>query len=164
MSEDCDDIEDHKVIYVQSDNVSSEADAEERLIENNGLQRNDTGVYDAVQHATESESTSEENILTNIKMPAKILKRGRPKGAECTVIGLPCKKKKKGVALKMVPFCKLKPFEKDRIILECLTDRITANAALNGLKLIKEDDFKEFHLITDSIRDTKNIDICRVQR
>ena len=64
----------------------------------------------------------------------------------------------------MVPFCKLKPIEKDRIILECLTDRITANAALNGLKLIKQDDFKEFILITDSIRDTKNIDIYRVER
>ena len=35
-------------------------------------------------------------LLSNIKMPPKMLNGGRPKGAEVTVIGLPKAKKKKG--------------------------------------------------------------------
>ena len=42
--------------------------------------------------------------LENVKLPPKINKRGRPKVAEKTVIGLPCKKKKK--TDKPTPFLK----------------------------------------------------------
>ena len=68
-----------------------------------------------------------------IVMPPKMIKRGWPKGAEVTVIGLPSQKKpnlgtKKGITC----FSKLKPFEKDRFILECLVKPSVAFNALNG--------------------------------
>ena len=58
----------------------------------------------------------EEEFTMKIVMPPKIIKRGRPKGAEITVIGLPSQKKpnlgtKKGITC----FSKLKPFKKRQI-------------------------------------------------
>ena len=53
-------------------------------------------------------------------MPPKMLKRGKPKGAELIVIGLPSSKKSKkrnNVKPSITPFIKLKGIEKDRIIL-----------------------------------------------
>ena len=57
----------------------------------------------------------EEESTVKIVMLPKIIKRGRPKCAEVTVIGLPSQKKpnlgtKKGITC----FSKLKPFENDR--------------------------------------------------
>ena len=49
--------------------------------------------------------------LENVKLPPKIKKRGRPKGAEKTVIGLPRKKKKTD---KPIPFLKKQPIDKER--------------------------------------------------
>ena len=50
-------------------------------------------------------------VLQEIKLPAKVRKRGRPKGAERTVIGLPRKKKRGN---KPVPFLKKCPVDKER--------------------------------------------------
>jgi len=47
-----------------------------------------------------------------IKLPPKIRKRGRPKGAELTAIGLSQKKSKK--ESKPIPFSKMSPHAKDR--------------------------------------------------
>ena len=49
--------------------------------------------------------------LENVRFPPKIKKRGRPKGAEKTVIGLPRKKKKMD---KPTPFLKKHPIDKER--------------------------------------------------
>ena len=57
--------------------------------------------------------------FSQIKMPPKILKRGHPKGAEVTVIGLPRKKKKESPN-NLLPFCRLSPIEKERMILGSL--------------------------------------------
>ena len=45
-------------------------------------------------------------------MPPVMRKRGRPKGAEKTVIGLPCKKSKK--QCKPVPFLKKYPTDREK--------------------------------------------------
>jgi len=53
----------------------------------------------------------------DVAMPARIKKRGRPKGAEKTVIGLPKMKKRSENPL---PFLKKLPVDKERgIILIC---------------------------------------------
>ena len=49
--------------------------------------------------------------LSKILLPPKMKKRGRPKGAEKTVIGLP-RKKHRGD--KPIPFIKKPPLEKER--------------------------------------------------
>ena len=65
------------------------------------------------------------------------MKRGRPKAAEMTVIGLPSKKKTK-LANKtqnvVTTFSKLRPIEKDRLILECL---VKPSAVFNAISEIK---------------------------
>ena len=100
-----------------------------------------------------------------IKMPPKIKKRGRPKGAELTVIGLPKCKKKKDDEHKLLPFCKLQPGEKSRIILECLTGKLAAVACLSGKRLLSDDEVQSnIQLIPDTVRDKENIDIDRVQK
>ena len=48
--------------------------------------------------------------MAKIKMPPKLRKRGRPKGAEKTIIGLPKKRRRIGP----VPFIKKIPLEKEK--------------------------------------------------
>ena len=77
------------------------------------------------------------NHLKNIKMPKKMPKKqGRPKGAEVTVVGF--RKKKAKTNEKILPFSKLSPLEKDRAVIEYVTEKLTAIAALHRLKLIRE--------------------------
>ena len=52
-------------------------------------------------------------------MPLKMIKKGRARGTETPVIGLPKGKKQRGVISKPKAFSKLKPLEKSRVILEC---------------------------------------------
>ena len=60
----------------------------------------------------------EETELSKIKAPPKRLKRGKPEGAELTVIGLPSSKKSKrnNIKLPITPIFKLKGVGKDKII------------------------------------------------
>ena len=63
-----------------------------------------------------TDNNNEDREKLEIVMPPKMSKRGWPKGAETTVIGLP--KKKQSCSKKPLPFSRLGPKEKDRIILE----------------------------------------------
>ena len=102
------------------------------------------------------------NPLKNIKMSKKMKKGGRPKGAEVTVVGLPKEKAKTND--KILPFSKLSPLEKDGAIIEYETEKLKANAALHRLKLIREEDLVPADAIPNTIRDTENINISRVER
>ena len=68
----------------------------------------------------------------DIKLRSKILKRGRPKGAEVTVIGMPKKKKVKRQNGMFQPFCKMRAEEKDCILLECFVKPSVAQNAIRG--------------------------------
>jgi hypothetical protein len=57
-------------------------------------------------------------------MPPTMLRRGRPKGSELTVIVLPKKKAKKSKIIQ--PFCKIKAEDKDCISLECFVEPLSA--------------------------------------
>ena len=112
-----------------------------------------------------AENPSRKSEYDFITMPPKIRKRGRPKGAELTVIGLPKCKKSKDDRHKSLPFCKLQPDEKSRIILECLTAELAAAECLSGKRLLSDGDVKSnIQLIPDTVRDEENIDINRVQK
>lgn len=94
-----------------------------------------------------------------------MMKRGRPKGAELTVVGLPKSKRCKGNSNKLLPFSKLPPVEKFRIILECLTSQMAATETLSGKRLLNDKDVQtNIHLIRDTIRDTSKVDVHRVHK
>ena len=63
-----------------------------------------------------------------------------------------------------MPFSKLSPLEKDRAIIKYVTKKLTVNAALHRSKLIREEDLVPADAIPDTIRDTENIDVSRVER
>jgi len=106
---------------------------------------------------------SPKSEIAEIKMPPKTLKRGRPKGAEVTVIGLPKTKIKKRHN-HLTPFSKLSPSAKDRQILSFVTSEVAAAESLAGKRLLKEEDLLSLHEISDAIKDNENIDINRIQR
>ena len=98
----------------------------------------------------------EETELSKIEMPPKMLKRGKPKAAELTVIGLPFSKKSKrnNVKPSIAPFIKLKSIEKDRIIVECVVSSSVARNALKGVLFIGTEEIKiNLNEISDLIRD-----------
>ena len=89
-------------------------------------------------------------------------KRRRPKGAETTVIRLP--KKKQSCSKKPPPFSRLGPKEKDRIIIECLiNERVLVDNALDGKKVVMPEHLRCIASILDTIRDSNNIDVYRVE-
>ena len=98
--------------------------------------------------------------MNGIKMPKKMLKRRRPKGAELTVIGLPkSNKAKKG----LLPFSKVRAGEKDRILLGCFVLHSVANKAVKSGYLISAEEVESnVHKIPDMIRDKENVDLPRI--
>ena len=96
-------------------------------------------------------------------MPPKMKKKGKPRGAETTVIGLPQAKKQRGFISKPKPFSKLSPLEKDRVILECFTNKVDVVAAIDGSRLLSIDNLFGFNAIPDTVRD-ENIDIHRGEK
>ena len=90
-------------------------------------------------------------------------KKGRRRGTETTVIGLPQAKKQRGVISKPKPFLKLSPLGKDRIILECFTNKVHVVSAIDGSRLLPIDDLFGFTEILDRAHD-ENIDIHRVEK
>ena len=65
--------------------------------------------------------------IQGIILPPKLKKRGRPKGAEKTVIGLPAKKRK---ARSVIPFLKKLPAEKEKGIVDYLKNTICVTVML----------------------------------
>ena len=112
------------------------------------------------------DSIKAEERFTKIKIPPRMKKRGRPKGAELTAIGLPSSKKTKRNNSKnmIVPFIKLKIAEKDKILLECVVYPSTANNALKGVLVTKEKLISDLNTISDLLRDEKYVDLHRIEK
>lgn len=105
--------------------------------------------------------------FSQIKMPPKILKRSRPKGAEVTVIGLSRKKKeerKTESRNNLIPFCRLSPIEKDRMILGSLSTSLAVGEAIAGHRFLAKDDIFPVGKISDTVRDGEIVDIHRVEK
>lgn len=68
---------------------------------------------DSVEETNSSQPPALSEIQS-IKLPPIYRKRGRPKGHEKTVIGLPCKRHKKGISLNPVPFTRKHPEDRER--------------------------------------------------
>ena len=90
-------------------------------------------------------------------------KKGRPRGAETTVIGLPQVKKQIGVISQPKPFSKLSSLEKDKVILVCFTNKVNVVAAIDGSRLMSLDDLSGFNAIPVTVHDENN-DVHRVEK
>eukprot|EP00794_Sanderia_malayensis_P013540 gene13540-14944_t len=117
-----------------------------------------------VNMASCEKSNTEQESYKSIKMSSKMLKRGRPKGAELTVIGLPCTKKAKTKQGSLKPFVKLWAEEKDRVLLECFVGSKIAKDALKGIIISPERIQTNVHNIPDLVRDSNAVDINRIER
>ena len=121
------------------------------------------------KHGQKAEKNRDEledsrTLISTVKMSPTMLKRGQPKGAEVTVIGLPKAKKKKEKNDKIKPFGKLTPVEKETTILRSLTSDLAASEASQGKRILRSDDLISLHEIPDSIQDKESLDIYRVQK
>ena len=98
-------------------------------------------------------------------MPPTMEKRGRPKGAELTVISLPSPKKTKRNNSKnmVVTFIKLKSAEKDKTLLEWVVSTSTANNALKGVLVTKGKLKSDLNTISYLVRDEKYVELHRIE-
>lgn len=92
------------------------------------------------------------------------MKRGRPKRAGLTVIGLPTAKKRKTESNKLESFSKLKPEEKDRLLLECFVTTLVAKHALSGVNIKKDQIRVNPFNIPDLARDECVVDANRIEK
>ena len=80
-----------------------ETDTNQKILEDGPSESNaiDQGIQkqNPVEEIESEMKKHEETELSKIKMHPKMLKRGKPKGAELTVIGLPSSKKSKKIIL-----------------------------------------------------------------
>ena len=130
--------------------VSSQNENKEEILKENFV----------VTHGDERKGIKSPDF-SQIKMPPKILKIGRPKGAEVTVIGLPKKKKKTESQNKLLSFKKLSPIEKDRMILGSLSTSQAVEETIAGHRLLNKEDILPVGKMSDTIKDDEMVDIHR---
>ncbi|XP_052063113.1 uncharacterized protein LOC127702849 [Mytilus californianus] len=88
-----------------------------------------------IKRKTENDLHQNNGSLSDLKMPTKLKRKGRPKGSQQTVIGLP----KKSGKNKLVPFFKRTVDEKEREILSSLVSVDSVMTALGGTLLVEDD-------------------------
>lgn len=108
----------------KNDSTAAEFNSECTDIEE-GPKSIDTGSYKTINDKNTMD-------LESIKLPPKIKKRGRPKGADLTVIGLPRKKK---CIKKPVKFLKKPRQERDKLILSWILPDDLVERAILGEKI-----------------------------
>lgn len=122
----------------QIEDVDSEISVKQEISEQVGLGIPLDGKSELKEDSSKTQKKEHGNSEYGfIRMPPKMVRRGRPKGAELTVIGLPKSKRRKDESNKLLPFSKLRPNNKSRIILECLSSQLAAPEALSGKRLKK---------------------------
>ena len=72
-------------------------------------------------------------------------------------------KKQRGVISKPKPFSKRSSLEKDKVILECFTNKVNVVAAIDGSRFLSTDDLFGSNAIPDTVYD-ENIDVHRVEK
>ncbi|XP_065895227.1 uncharacterized protein [Dysidea avara] len=105
------------------------------------------------------------NLLTDkydIKVPSAIKKRGRPRGSELTVVGLPKKKNRRGVE-GPCPFIRLHTSDKEKVILNWFVDKEVIDATKKGILIEEEDVECRTELVPNSVLD-ENVDVCLVRK
>ena len=89
-------------------------------------------------------------------------KKWRTRGVKIIVIRL-ANRKQRDVIIKSEPFSKLSSLEKDRVILECITNKSNDVAAPDGSRLLSVYDLLGFNVTPDTVCD-ENIGINCVEK
>ncbi|CAB4001886.1 Hypothetical predicted protein, partial [Paramuricea clavata] len=97
--------------------------------------------------------------LCDVKMPAKMKARGRPKGIGQTAIGVPKKSKDANLP---TPYAKKCREDKTRLILHWFIDNHTAESAISKEQMITEKELKANKDISFACLD-ENIEIARIK-
>ncbi|KAL4226267.1 hypothetical protein ACF0H5_014251 [Mactra antiquata] len=85
---------------------------------------------------TTAQSIAHVEDLGHIVLPPNIKKRGRPKGSESTVIGLPKKRSRLSLKKKKIPFDQKTPIERATIMLKWFVHEDVASACMNYGRLV----------------------------
>ena len=123
-------------------------------------------VVDPAEDTVDPETVDPEAVdfdpVSKIKLPPRMPKRGRPKGSETTVIGLP---KKKSRITKVLPFIKLCGAEKERKIMSWIMKPQSLNDSIfNGERLAEKQDLFPWTKMPPKISDEDLVDITRVKK
>ncbi|XP_057336089.1 MATH and LRR domain-containing protein PFE0570w-like [Microplitis mediator] len=104
------------------------------------------------------------NVLSNIIVQPSLKRRGRPKGTDKTVIGLP-RKVKRAKKEKEIPFIEKSSIEKSKIILKWLMPRNNIDEILNNQRRISESDVTiSINELSFAIIDDKNINLSSIKQ
>lgn len=79
--------------------------------------------------------------MSNIIVKPALKRRGRPKGIDSTVIGLP-KKVRVNITKKKIPFFEKSVEEKKKIIMKWIVKDINVDSVFSRKKIIEENDIK----------------------
>ena len=100
---------------------------------------NDNVSETEIESSTSGESQHTISTISGISLPPKIPKRGRPKGSELTVIGIP-RKRMKLQKNKLVPFEHMTEQQQHSFVLAWLVDRNVINRCMTEQYAIQEAD------------------------
>jgi zinc finger SWIM domain-containing protein 3 len=123
-------------------------------------------IADVITNSVPVVAKNNRTVLSEIKPPPKVKKRGRPKGHELTVIGMPAKKKsKKSNFQAPCSFIKLPVSAKEQIVLSWFVDCTVVGRVLEQHgQLIKEE---EVECIPEKINNAvldENVDIYLIRK
>lgn len=92
-------------------------------------------VANVTEYAVATDPIASPLSLAQVNLPARTAKRGRPKGADKTVIGLPKKKKRYN---KVIPFKSMSVYDKEKKILLWIVGEAEVTKVLSGI-LVEEE-------------------------
>ena len=99
--------------------------------------------------------------LSDLQLPARIRKEGRPKGRDFSVIGLPYKKRTNKIQKKILPFKQYSFFKRQIQILTWIVGKSKASMVMNSGGKVEIKDIPKLTQFPNSLLDD-NVDINAV--
>ena len=99
--------------------------------------------------------------LSDLQLPARIRKKGRPKGRDFSVIGLPYKKRTNKIQKKILPFKQYSFFKRQIQILTWIVGKSQTSMLMNSGEKVEIKDIPKLTQLPNSLLDD-NVDINAV--
>ena len=91
--------------------------------------------------------------LSDLQLPARIRKKGRPKGRDFSVIGLPYKKRTNKIQKKILPFKQYSFFKRQIQILTWIVGKSKASMVMNSGEKVEIKDIPKMTQLPNSLLD-----------